>query len=101
MARRKNVVSSAYELRDFRGKTSNGRFVTDIGPNHILVEYVLDDAPRHYQVLSFDLSEKPRLREGVPVIDWCEILDKFEEEGVMIGNTPIKDYLSKRRAYWR
>ena len=101
MARTKMVVSSNNDLENFYGVTSNGRFGVDISDNHILVEYVLDGTTRHHQVLSFDLSMKPRLRGGVPVIDWCEILDKFEEEGVMIGNTPIKDYLSKRRAYWR
>ena len=101
MSRTKMLVSTVNNLENFHGVTSNGRYVVDIGINHILVEYIFDDNPRHHQILSFMVGEKPRLRGNVPVIDWCQILDKFEEEGVTIGNTPIKDYLSKRRAYWR
>ena len=99
MARTKMTVSTNNELRDFYGTTSNGRYAVSLGINYILVEYSSSNGYR--QPLSFMLGEKPRLRGDVPVIDWCQILDKFEEEGVMIGNTPIKDYLSKRRAYWR
>ena len=100
MARTKMVVSSNNELENFHGVTSNGRYAVNLGINYILVEYSSFNGYR--QPLSFMLSEKPRLHNReIPVIDWSEILDKFEEEGVMIGNTPIKDYLSKRRAYWR
>lgn len=101
MSRTKMLISSNNDLENFYGVTSNGRFVVDIGINHVLVEYIFDGTTRHHQILSFLLGEKPRLRGNVPTIDWSEILDKFEEEGVMIGNTPIKDYLSRRRAYWR
>ena len=101
MARTKMLVSSYNDLDNFHGTTTNGRYVVEVGINHILVEYVFNDNPRHHQILSFMLGEKPRLRGNVPVLDWCQILDKFEEEGVMIGKHPIKDYLSKRRAYWR
>lgn len=99
MSRTKMVVSSNNNLENFHGVTSNGRFGVDIGINHILVEYSSSNG--YSQPISFILGEKPRLRGDIPVVDWCEILDRFEEEGVMIGNTPIKDYLSKRRAYWR
>lgn len=99
MARRRLVVSSINGLENFYGTTSNGRYAVSMGINYILVEYSSSNGYR--QPLSFMLGEKPQLKDDIPVVDWCEILDKFEDEGVMIGNTPIKDYLSKRRAYWR
>ena len=100
MSRRRLVVSSINGLENFYGTTSNGRYAVSMGTNYILVEYSSSNGYR--QPLSFMLGEKPRLHNReIPVIDWSEILDKFEEEGVTIGNTPIKDYLSKRRAYWR
>lgn len=99
MSRRRLVVSSINGLENFYGTTSNGRYAVSMDTNYILVEYSSYNGYR--QPLSFMLGEKPRLKDDIPVVDWCEILDKFEDEGVMIGNTPIKDYLSKRRAYWR
>ena len=99
MSRRKMLVSSIKDLKNFHGTTTNGRYAVNLDINYILVEYSSSNGYR--QPLSFMLGEKPRLRRDIPVVDWSEILDKFEEEGVMIGNTPIKDYLSKRRAYWR
>ena len=99
MSRRRLVVSSINGLENFYGTTSNGRYAVSMGTNYILVEYSSSNGYR--QPLSFMLGEKPRLNDDIPVVDWCEILDKFEDEGVMIGYTPIKDYLSKRKAYWR